>query len=382
MFETSYIELDSKIYAQNLKFLRRTVAHKSKFCSVIKGNAYGHGDKEFVSIAQAEGVRIFAVFNAFEAHRVHSSLLKESRLIIMGDIDLPQLEWVIENQIEFFIHHPQNLASAIAAARKVNRPALIHLELETGMHRLGIEKNEYEIVMQQILANSEFVTVKGICTHFAGAESINNYLRIKNQHKSFESSLKYFNTQELPPFEVHAACSAAAIRVKKSLYDLVRIGILQYGLWPSQETFIEFIAKKEDQTNPLKSIISWKSRVMSLKNVAMGSYVGYGSSYLTEAPKKMAVIPVGYSDGFSRLLSNQGRVLIRGKRVSVAGTVNMNAITVDVSTIPDIQIGDEVVLIGDQGDQKITVSSFGDFSSQLNYELLSRLPMDIPRKIK
>ncbi len=382
MFETSYIELDSKVYAQNLKFLRSEVAQKAKFCSVIKGNAYGHGDKQFVQIAQNEGVRIFSVFNAFEALKVHTSLLTDSRLIIMGDIDIPQLEWAIENNIEFFIHHPQYLDAAIIAAKKMNKAAQMHLELETGMNRLGLEKTEYDEIIRKIQSNSQHLLIKGICTHFAGAESINNYHRIKNQQKSFESSLKYFRGHDLGPYEVHASCSAAAIRMKKSRYDLVRIGILQYGLWPSQETFIDYISKKVNQSNPLKRIISWKSRVMSLKNVPMGAYVGYGTSYLTESPKKMAVIPVGYCDGFSRLLSNQGRVLIRGKRVSVAGTVNMNAITVDVTTIPDVQIGDEVVIIGQQDDQEISVSSFSDYSNQLNYELLSRLPMDIPRIIK
>jgi alanine racemase len=382
MFETSYIELDPRKYAKNLAFLKKTIPPQTKFCSVIKGNAYGHGDREFIQIAQDAGVDIFAVFNAFEAYRVHSLVRENSRLIIMGDIDFDEISWAIENGIEFFIHNLTLLEETIKASQKVGRPALIHLELETGMHRLGLEKDNYQEVVGKIKEFPENLKLIAVCTHFAGAESINNYLRVKKQHKFFEISLKWFNSQELDKFDIHAACSAAAIRYRKTMYNMVRIGILQYGLWPSQETFIDYISNKKDHTNPLEGIISWKSRVMSVKNVPIGSYVGYGTSYLTESNKKMAVIPVGYSNGFARILSNQGRVLIHGKRISVAGTVNMNAITVDVTNLPDIKIGDEVVLIGKQDEQKITVSSFGDYSNQLNYELLTRLPMDIPRFIK
>jgi alanine racemase len=383
MFETSYIELHSEIYAKNLAFLKRSVIGQSEFCSVIKGNAYGHGDKEFIQIAQAEGVQIFAVFNAFEAYRVQPFLRDESRLIIMGDIDFQELGWAIEHDIEFYIHNLKLLDETIKASQKIGKPALIHLEIETGMHRLGIERELFPDVIERVLKYPENLKLIALCTHYAGSESINNYLRVKKQHKIFENSIKWFRSQELDPFMVHAACSAAAVRYKKTLYDMVRIGILQYGFWPSQETFIEYISKKKkDHSNPLEGIITWKSRVMSLKDVPLGSYVGYGSSYLTERAKKMAIIPVGYSNGFARVLSNQGRVLIHGKRISVAGTVNMNAITVDVTNIPEVQIGDEVVLIGKQGDQTITVSSFGDYSNQLNYELLTRLPMDIPRFIK
>jgi alanine racemase len=382
MFETSYIELDSHIYSQNLRFLQKSVANKSLFCSVIKGNAYGHGDREIIQIAQRHGVRRFAVFNAHEALRVHQSLLPDSKLMIMGDIDFPQLAWAIENNIEFYIHHPLLLDETIKTAKKLRKKASVHLELETGMHRLGLEREEYDSVVEKLLNHREDIQLEGLCTHFAGAESINNYVRVKKQHKLFENALKYFKAFELGNYKVHAACSAAAVRLKKTQYDMVRIGILQYGFWPSQETFIDYVSNKKDQTNPLQGMISWKSRVMSIKKVPMGSYVGYGSSYLTESPKKMAVIPVGYGNGFSRLLSNQGRVLIHGKRVSVAGTVNMNAITVDVTNIPELKIGDEVVIIGSQEGKTITVSSFGDYSNQLNYELLTRLPMDIPRIIK
>jgi alanine racemase len=161
--------------------------------------------------------------------------------------------------------------------------------------------------------------------------------------------------------------------------DMARIGIMQYGFWPSRETFINYLSKKSDKSDPLKRVITWKSTIMTKHKVKAGEFVGYGNSYMAENETEVAIIPVGYAHGYSRSLSNQGRVLIHGQRMGVIGMVNMNMLIVDVTNIPDCEIGDEVVLIGKQGDLEISVSSFGELSIQLNYELLTRLPQDIPR---
>ena len=162
---------------------------------------------------------------------------------------------------------------------------------------------------------------------------------------------------------------------------MVRIGILQYGFFPSREVLIDYLTRHKENDYPLTRLISWKTKVMDVKSVKAGDFIGYGTSYLANANMKVASIPVGYSHGFSRSLSNQGRVLIQGKRLSVVGMVNMNMTLVDVSNLEGVQKGDEVVLIGKQGDLEISVSSFGEFSDLVNYELLTRLPSNIPRKI-
>jgi alanine racemase len=163
--------------------------------------------------------------------------------------------------------------------------------------------------------------------------------------------------------------------------DLVRIGILQYGLWPSPEVLITYLNSKKKKIDPLQRVISWKSEVMSVKRVKSGEFIGYGTSYLAKNNMKIATIPLGYSHGYSRSLSNQGRVLIDGQRCEVVGTINMNMLTLDVSELKHIKKGDEVVLIGNQGDLCITVSSFGELNNLLNYEFLSRISKSIPRKI-
>ena len=162
---------------------------------------------------------------------------------------------------------------------------------------------------------------------------------------------------------------------------MVRIGILQYGFWPSKETLIQFFSKKSIQTDPLTQVLSWKSSIMSLKKVKTGEFISYGTSYLAQKDMKIALIPIGYSHGYARKLSNQGRVIINGQRVGVIGMVNMNMLIVDVTTLENVTLGDEVVLIGKQGDISINVSSFTELSNQLNYELLTRLPSEIKRVI-
>ena len=162
---------------------------------------------------------------------------------------------------------------------------------------------------------------------------------------------------------------------------MVRVGILMYGYWPSEETRIHQLhAGGAAGVDPLQRVISWRTRVMELKPVATGEFVGYGTTFIAPRPTLVASIPVGYSHGYARSLSNQGRALVRGRRVGVIGIVNMSLTMLDVTTVPGVSVGDEVVLIGHQRRMSIPVSSFSELSNQLNYELLTRLPGDIPRR--
>jgi alanine racemase len=301
--------------------------------------------------------------------------------MIMGDTPPEALEWVVENNVEIFVFNIERLKDLVKVSRKLNKKALVHLELETGMKRTGLEISRLSQVINLIKKYPDVFELKGICTHLAGAESISNYIRIKDQIKTFKSAVKEFKESNLDPEYVHCACSAAAIRYPTTRMDLIRIGILTYGLWPSQEILIEHMKTKNVFKNPLKRVMKWKSWVMAIKEVKRGDYIGYGTSYQAPKNMKVAVLPIGYETGFSRSLSNRGSVLIGEEFAYIVGTVNMNAVTVNITHIPNVKIGDEVVLIGKQGKNEITVAGFGDLQEQLNYELLTRLPGDIPREI-
>ena len=385
MFQSSLIELSQSALAKNIKFLRRKIGPGVQLCSVVKGNAYGHDISTFVPMAEACGIRCFAVFSAAEAKEVLAAQTRGPEVMIMGPLLDDSTAWAVESGLSFFVFDVPTLERALAGARVHQRPARIHLELETGLNRTGLEGAELERAVALIQGSSRHVTVEGVCTHFAGAESVNNYLRIQQQMERFNQGVAWLRAKGIDPGLRHTACSAAALTYPETCMDLVRIGIAQYGFWPSKETQMSYIMREgpgpSKARDPLQRVLTWKSRVINVKQVKRGEFIGYGTSYLTERPQRIAAISVGYAAGYSRQLSNLGRVLIRGRRFGVAGVVNMSIMLVDVTEARDVEVGDEVVLIGKQKRLNISVSSFSDAAGTLNYESLVKLDSRIPRKV-
>ena len=380
-YTRTWIEIDKAAYIHNLRFLQQTF-QDTEIAAVVKGNAYGHGIEQIVPIAQNNGINYFTVFSLDEACRAFSVMNKTAKLIIMGYIPNDSYDWVIKNEIEFFVYETGDLADAIKAAKLQKKPALVHLELETGMNRTGLDDHNLKKALKLINENKKDVHIAGVCTHFAGAESIANHVRIKRQIINYNRQLLQVKKSGYTPDKLHMACSAAAISYPRTRKDLIRVGILQYGFWPSFETRIAYMQKYKHTIDPLRRVLSWKSRVMHVKTVEPGEFISYGTAFFASEKKKIAVVPVGYADGFNRSLSNNGRVLIHGKIAQVIGTINMNMLIADITSIKNVKPGDEVVLIGKQKNNTINVSSFSEFTQQVNYELLTRLPDSIPRIIK
>jgi len=381
MQTNSIIELSRNAFQENIDFLNNIFGENVILSSVVKGNAYGHGIQEFVTMAFQCGIRHFSVFDIAEAKEIRAILKDEMTIVVMGHIQDEDMEWAIENDIELFVFDKKRLLNACETAKKLSKKAIVHIDVETGMHRTGFEKRELKKIIDFLKKEKEHIVFKGLCTHFAGAESMSNYYRVKKQIKHFEEIHHYFTNHELEPEIMHSACSAASMMFPKTRMNLVRIGIMQYGLWPSPEVLITYLNSQKIKIDPLRRVITWKSFVMNVKKVKMGNFIGYGNSYMAKRDIKIAVIPIGYAHGYSRSLSNQGCVLIHGQRCEVIGTINMNMLSVDVTEIKSVNINDEVVLIGNQGENSITIASFSDNSNQLNYELLTRISKTIPRKI-
>ena len=382
----SWIELSSSAFEKNFQFIKDYIGDEVIFSSVIKGNAYGHGIEQFVPMAEDCGVRHFSVFSSDEARQAtRASNHEESHVMIMGMISNGALGWAIERDVSFFIFELDRLKVAASEARRIGKPARVHLHLETGMNRLGLEPEKFKKTVNIIKRNSEHLQIDGICTHYAGAESVGNYVRIQEQIENFKEYTAWFEDHGIEAKLKHTACSASTLNYPDTIMDLVRIGISQYGFWPNRETYMNFVKKHPDiskeHKDPLERVMSWKSRVMSTKEVKAGEFVGYGNVYLTSRDETVASIPIGYSHGFARNLTNVGIVLINGQRAPVAGLVNMNVLTVDVTDIPSVTKGDEVVIIGNQGDQEITVSSFSNMRDNLNYEVLVQIPPTLPRHV-
>ncbi len=380
---SSTIEISKEALASNVRYIRSLIGDEVIFSSVLKGNAYGHGAPEMVSALQELQVNHFSVFSSFEAREIFQAATGDFSIMIMGDINEEDEDWIIENSVEFYVFNFQRFRKMTEKAKKHKKQINVHIEVETGMNRTGFRQKEWPEVVDFIEKNSKYICLKGLCTHFAGAESISNYKRVKHQRKIFKKAIGFFNENNCSPESIHCSCSAAVLSFPDDNYDMVRIGILQYGLWPSREIYISHFTKKAHTEDPLRPVLSWKSYIMDIKEIKKGSYVGYGNSYLAEIDMTVASVPVGYGYGYSRSLSNQGRVIVHHQRLSIIGIVNMNMFLIDITVTKDsAKIGDEVILIGRNTDLEITVSSFGNMASQLNYEVLSRIDKDIPRILK
>ena len=270
MFSTSIIEISKNSLKHNIDFLKKQMGKNVFISSVVKGNAYGHGIKEFVPVAEEYGLNHFSVYSADEAFEVFKYSSGKSGIMIMGMVENEELEWTINTGIEFYVFDMDRLKKAVEYASKFQKEAKIHIEIETGMNRTGFTKESIPSVIRFIRENRSVLEFKGLCTHFAGAESIANYVRIQKQLKNYSRIYKLFLENDIIPKKRHTACSAAAMTYPKSRMDMVRIGIMQYGFWSSRETFISYINNLEDKTDPLKRVIKWKSKIMSTKSVKTG----------------------------------------------------------------------------------------------------------------
>lgn len=381
MNKTSIITLNESSVVNNVSFLQKRMGKKVRISAVVKANAYGHGIEQIVPLFEKAGIDHFSVFDYYEAMRVRKSLSGDATIMIMGWIDGKNIIDAVRNGFEFFVFTIERLEMALSASLKLGVPARVHLEAETGMNRSGLLFEEMKKGVAMLKQNPDNLTFAGFCTHLAGAESISNHLRIVHQLTRYKRILKMIAENGLEPEYRHVANSAASFVYPKSRMNLVRIGIMMYGFWPSTETFIYYIGNKANRTDPLNRVLGWESRIMSIKEIRTGEYIGYGVSFLAQHDMRTALVPVGYASGYSRSLSNKGRVLIKGQRCDVIGMVNMNMIIADITLLPDAAVGDQVIIIGKQGEMEIKVSAFSDISERLNYEVLTHLAQNIKRKL-
>lgn len=377
---SSRITLSQSALTTNLRFLRRKVGPHPIISSVVKGDAYGHGTAPFVRMAQRAGIRHFSVASSFEAEEVLEARRPDTRIMIMGILYDRDLPWVIENEIEFFVFDLHRLEHAREVAERVGRPALIHLEVETGGNRTGLPPELLDRAVRYLREHGDHLRFEGLCTHYAGIESNANRERALRQLARFDDAHTRCVELGHPPHTRHTACSAAALAFPETVMDLVRIGTAQYGFWPSPDVYhahLEATGKRYD--NPLRRLLTWKTDVMHVKEVRAGEYVGYGTSYHARRDMRVAVLPIGYANGYPRSLSNRGQVLIRGRKLPIVGLVNMNVFMVDVTDLADVRVGEEVVLVGRQKNAAISMGSFSEVANHLNTEFVSRLPGSIPR---
>ncbi len=375
----TWIEISEEAFASNLDFFKKIIPEKTELAVVVKSNAYGHGLKEIAELAEKNGIQSYCVHTLEEA-----LLLREwgqsNNVLILGPVPLGSLSEVIKNSFRLVFYDPDILDVLNRIAVDMDQSAHIHMKLETGTYRQGINPEDVELFLEK-LKKTPRIILEGVYTHFANIEDTTDHSYALSQLKRFKDISTRIQ-QAYPHIKKHTACSAAALLFSETHFDMVRLGISMYGLWPSRETFVSFkINHSQKGEDVLRPILSWKARVGQVKSVPANQFIGYGCSYQTTRETQLAVLPIGYADGYSRGLSNQAFVLLHGRRAPVRGRICMNLIMVDITDIPDVRPGDEAVLIGKQGTEILTVDQLASLAGTINYEFITHLNSLIPRII-
>jgi len=373
----SWVEIESAALVANLHAFHERLGTGVELVHVVKSNAYGHGLELVAREAEASGlVHRLGVISVEELVRIRAARIKLP-VLLLGYVPLAAWPEVVDHEGDPVVFNRESLHALSKAASERGRQVRVHLKVETGTHRYGIPRAEL-VEHARLTRELPGIVLEGLTTHFANIEDTTDHSYAEHQMEEFEAALEDLREAGFEIPRPHAACSAAAILFPRSHHALARVGISAYGIWPSKQTLVS--SKHVTGAGfPLRAALSWKTRVGQIKTVPAGSFVGYGCSWRAPSDTRLAVLPVGYADGFDRRLGNTGHVLLRGKRAPLRGRVCMNVIMVDVTHIPDVALEDEVVLIGGQGDETITADMMGEWCGTIAYETVARIAESLPR---
>jgi len=375
----NWIELSRSALKKNVATLSG-LAHGKILSVSVKANAYGHGLPEIVSMLRTQKEVTYLTVHSLEEAVLCRQSGWDRKIITLGPILPNDAEAVIEYDLEPAIFTKNFLEQLGKISEKHNIRIKTHLKLETGTNRQGITEKELPAFASIYKKYDTLKKPYGAYTHFANIEDTTSHEYANYQLNKFNTMVKKLNALELKPTIRHTASSAATILFKKTHFDLVRPGIAVYGHWPSKETYLSYLLEggKNDLFQP---VLTWKTRITQLKHLLPDAFIGYGCTYKTTSPTRLAVLPIGYYDGYSRALSNQAYVLIKGKRAPVRGRVCMNIIVVDITDIKNVNLEDEALLIGQTKRDSISAEQIAEWAKTINYEILARLSPAIKRII-
>ncbi len=375
----TWVEISKSALKNNVQQFKNVIGLETLLSPCIKANAYGHGLIETARILESTSIDWFCVNSLQEAEKLRSSGIKIPILII-GYIPLESLETSIDFGFKFVIYNFETLEklSEIANSKELNSKIKVHLKFESGLNRQGIHYHEIEKFLKKLQEISA-IEVEGAYTHFANVEDTTDHSFAEKQLKNFHNSIARAESiiGKIPV--KHSANSAATISFPKSHLNLVRTGISTYGLWPSKETYISYIEHTKEKIH-LKPVLTWKTKIAQIKTIPSGEFIGYGCTYRTTHKTKIAILPVGYYDGYVRSTQN-AHVLINGKRAPIRGRIAMNMIVVDVTDIENLSIEDDVILLGKSGSESITAEDLASWSGTINYEVTTRINESLSRII-
>lgn len=351
----------------NLRQIKTKIGPAKKILPMVKANAYGHGAVAVARALADEGVHGFGVATFEEALELRQAGIRRPILVVAGAYP-DQVGQFIEHELTAAVHDGAAMKRLDSVAQACGANLAVHVKIDTGMGRLGFLAADVDSWLPE-LQKLAALKIEGVFSHFSHAESVQGDYTQK-QLRIFRDAVARLRSRLLPPPIAHLANSAATITLPEAYFDMVRPGIMLYGAYPSRDMTGQI---------DLRPVMSWKTRIAQLKKVPSGASISYGQTFVTQRESLIATLPVGYADGYKRLLSNRGAVLINGKRAPIAGRVCMDLTMVDVTDIANVQSGAEVVLLGRQAAAEISADEMAAWADTISYEIFTSLSARVPR---
>ena len=363
------VEVDLTRLAENFRAIQVKVS-PAKMMPILKANAYGHGLVQVARLMEKLGADYLGVAVLEEGILLREQGIRAPILVLGG---------ILGNQVPYFIQHNLTITASSVdklwhvdeVAEQLGTVARVHLKIDTGMERIGVHYYSAESLLETAL-QCKHIEVEGIFSHFANSDAADlSYARL--QLERFQEVLSFYEKHDLPPPRLrHISNSGSILQLPESYYDIVRPGLLLYGVYPSPET---------DRSVAVQPALSWKSRVVYFKVIQPGHPVGYDSTWESDQQVRAVTIPVGYGDGYFRSMSHQAEVIIRGKRYPVVGTISMDQIVVNIEWETAYN-DDEVILIGEMGDEQINAEELAVWAGTIPYEIMTNINTRVPRVYK
>ena len=367
MHRPTWVEIDLNALRHNLLAVKKRIGPQIKILGIVKADAYGHGDYEVSRVLLNNGVEMLGIAILEEGIQLRNTGIKAPLLLLGG---------VFEEQIDSIIHYDvtptvYDLKLAEVLSKKAtyfNKKLKVHVYVDTGMGSIGV-KHDNAVEFVKFVKNLKNLIIEGIYTHCSSSDEKDSAFT-NLQIKRFRDVLDALDTIKVRIPLRHMANSGAILGYPESYFNTVRPGLSLYGLYPSEDVSRDI---------GIRPVMSFKTRIIHIKDMESGDVVGYGRTYRITKPTRVATLPLGYDDGYNQLLSNQGEVIIRGKRASIIGRVCMDQCFVDVTNIKDVSVGDEVVLYGSQAQETISVESIAKQLNTISYEVTCSISKRVPR---
>lgn len=367
--------IDTDALTHNVSELKRYLGEGAQFAAVVKSNAYGHGVKLAWRAFVRGGATWLCVDSLHEAQDLRDDGYT-GNLFVMGHVPPRDARAAAALDVRVMVYDRSQIDAFGAASNERCQPFRLIMKLETGTQRQGVNAAD-AIELARYIAKFPYLVFEGTCSHFANIEDTTDHTFAYEQLRKFNEANDALCAAGFKPAIRTIANSAAGILWPDTHFELVRAGITCYGMWPSTECYVsaQLLGKCVD----LRPALTWKTIIAQVKCVPTGSVIGYGCTYQTTHETRIAVLPIGYYDGYDRANSNLAHVLIHGKRAPIRGRICMNMCMADVTDIEDAQAGDEVVLLGKQGSETISAEQLAAWSGTINYELTTQIQTSVPR---